>query len=333
MSFPEERRTVHLNSKKQGENVSYLDSVRLLTGNANHPLAEKISANMGIPLSAAEVSRFSDGEVVVQIKENIRGCDVFIIQSTNPPAENLMELLIMMDAARRASASRITAVIPYFGYGRQDRKDKPRVAITAKLIANMIVAAGANRVLLMDLHASQIQGFFDIPSDHLYSSRIFNSYFMMKPMPDGVAVTPDVGSVKMARAFAKQLNYSLAIVDKRRPGPNMSEVMNIIGDIKDRHVVIRDDMVDTAGTLVQAADALVQAGAKEVYACCTHGVFSGDSYERIEKSPIKMLLVSDSINFDSGGRCSKIEVLSMSELFAEAIKRIAGGESISSLFD
>lgn len=313
--------------------MRYLDNVRLLSGNSNRPLAEKISASIGIAISDAEVGRFSDGEVFVQIKENIRGCDVFIIQSTNPPADNLMELFIMIDAARRASASRITAVIPYYGYGRQDRKDKPRVSIAAKLMANMIVTAGANRVLLMDLHASQIQGFFDIPSDHLYSSRIFNNYFKMNPIPNGVAITPDVGSIKMVRAFAKKLDYGLAIVDKRRPAPNLNEVMNIIGEVQGKNVVIRDDMVDTAGTLVKAAEGLVQHGAGEVYACCTHGVFSGNAYERIEKSPIVKLLVSDSIKFDPEGRCSKIQILSMGELFAEAIKRISGGESVSSLFD
>ncbi|MBD3169518.1 MAG: ribose-phosphate diphosphokinase [candidate division Zixibacteria bacterium] len=313
--------------------MRYLDNVRLLTGNSNRALADKISKAIGIPLSEAHVGRFSDGEVIVQILENIRGCDVFIVQSTNAPAENLMELLIMIDAARRASAARITAVIPYFGYGRQDRKDRPRVSITAKLVANMIVASGANRVLLMDLHASQIQGFFDIPSDHLYSSRIFNNYFKLNRIPDAVAVTPDVGSVKMARAFAEKLDYTLAIVDKRRPKPNEAEVMNIIGEVKGKNVIIRDDMVDTAGTLVKAAEGLQEYGVKDVYACCTHGVFSGDAYEIIEKSPIKKLLVSDSINFDPSGRCNKIQVMSMGELFAEAIKRIAGGESVSSLFD
>jgi ribose-phosphate pyrophosphokinase len=313
--------------------VGYLDSVRLLTGNSNRPLAEKISKHIGIAISDADVGRFSDGEVIVQIKENIRGCDVFIIQSTNAPTENLMELLIMIDAARRASASRITAVLPYYGYGRQDRKDRPRVSITAKLVANMITAAGASRVLLMDLHASQIQGFFDIPSDHLYSSRIFNEYFRLNPIPNAVAITPDVGSIKMARSFAEKLDYALAIVDKRRPAPNKAEVMNIIGNVQGKNVVIRDDMADTAGTLVNAAQALKEQGAEEIYACCTHGVFSGNSYERIEESPVKKLIVSDSINFDPSGRCSKIQILSMCELFAEAIKRIAGGESVSSLFD
>jgi len=313
--------------------VRYLDNVRLLTGNSNRPLAEEISRSIGIPLSQTEVTQFADGEVSVKIGENIRGCDVFIIQSTNAPAENLMELLIMLDAARRASASRITAVIPYYGYGRQDRKDQPRVAITAKLVANMIVAAGASRVLMMDLHASQIQGFFDIPSDHLYSSKIFNNYFIMNPIPNAVAVTPDVGSVKMARAFAKKMNYGLAIVDKRRTGPGQNKVMAIIGEVEGKNAVIRDDMVDTAGTLVEAAEALIEAGANEVYACCTHGVFSGDSYEKIQQSSIKKLLVSNSIKFSLNSRCTKIQILSMDKLFAEAIKRIAGGESISSLFD
>ena len=313
--------------------MRYLDNVRLLTGNSNRPLAEEISRSIGIPLSQTEVTQFADGEVSVKIGENIRGCDVFIIQSTNAPAENLMELLIMLDAARRASASRITAVIPYYGYGRQDRKDQPRVAITAKLVANMIVAAGASRVLMMDLHASQIQGFFDIPSDHLYSSKIFNNYFIMNPIPNAVAVTPDVGSVKMARAFAKKMNYGLAIVDKRRTGPGQNKVMAIIGEVEGKNAVIRDDMVDTAGTLVEAAEALIEAGANEVYACCTHGVFSGDSYEKIQQSSIKKLLVSNSIKFSLNSRCTKIQILSMDKLFAEAIKRIAGGESISSLFD
>ncbi|HEU4436265.1 MAG TPA: ribose-phosphate pyrophosphokinase [candidate division Zixibacteria bacterium] len=270
--------------------------LKLLTGTANRPLAEKIAQFLGLPLTACEVSRFSDGEIFVQINENVRGADVFIIQPTNSPAENLMELLILIEASRRASAETITAVLPYYGYSRQDRKDQPRVAITAKLVANLITVAGADRVITMDLHASQIQGFFDIPSDHLYASSIFNRYFLDLKLPDPVVVSPDVGAIRIARAFAKKLDAGLAIIDKRRPQANQAEILNIIGDVEGKTVIIRDDMVDTAGTIVQAADVLAQKGARAVYACATHPVLSGPALERIGKSKIKKFVVADTID-------------------------------------
>jgi len=307
--------------------------LKLFAGLSNLPLSKKISAYIKVPLAQAELSRFSDGEIFVQINENIRGADVFIIQSTNPPAENLMELLLMIDAAKRASARRITAVLPYYGYARADRKDQPRVSISAKLVANLITTAGPDRILTMDLHASQIQGFFDIPSDHLYSNRVFNAYF--SKLVDGplVVVAPDVGSVKMVRTFAKDMDASLAIVDKRRPSPNQSEVINIVGEVEGKTAIIRDDMVDTAGTLTRAAQALKERGAKAVLACCTHPVLSGKALESIEKSPITKLVVADTISVEAKKLPNKIEVLSMAEVFGEAITRIHSEESVSILFD
>ncbi len=310
-----------------------MSELKIIAGNGNRPLAESIARNIGINLSSCEVRRFSDGEVFVQINENIRGADLFIVQSTNPPAENLLELMIMAEAARRASAARITAVIPYFGYARADRKDRPRVAITAKLIANLIAKAGVNRVLTMDLHASQIQGFFDIPHDHLYSSRVFNDYLANIRLQDLMVVSPDVGSIKMARAFAKTVQADLAIIDKRRPAPNKSEVVNVIGDVKDRNIIIRDDMVDTAGSICRAAEALEQNGAKDIYACCTHGVLSGDSINKINDSSIKEMIISDSIDVGEKKLSGKFKILSCANLFGEAIMRISGEKSVSSLFN
>jgi len=307
--------------------------LKLLTGTANRPLAEKIAQFLGLPLTACEVSRFSDGEIFVQINENVRGADVFIIQPTNSPAENLMELLILIEASRRASAETITAVLPYYGYSRQDRKDQPRVAITAKLVANLITVAGADRVITMDLHASQIQGFFDIPSDHLYASSIFNRYFLDLKLPDPVVVSPDVGAIRIARAFAKKLDAGLAIIDKRRPQANQAEILNIIGDVEGKTVIIRDDMVDTAGTIVQAADVLAQKGARAVYACATHPVLSGPALERIGKSKIKKFVVADTIDLSEKKLPTNLEVLSSAPLFGESILRISRGESVSSLFD
>ncbi|MGE5693529.1 MAG: ribose-phosphate diphosphokinase [Candidatus Zixiibacteriota bacterium] len=307
--------------------------LKLLTGTANRPLAEKIAQFLGLPLTACEVSRFSDGEIFVQINENVRGADVFIIQPTNSPAENLMELLILIEASRRASAETITAVLPYYGYSRQDRKDQPRVAITAKLVANLITVAGADRVITMDLHASQIQGFFDIPSDHLYASSIFNRYFLDLKLPDPVVVSPDVGAIRIARAFAKKLDAGLAIIDKRRPQANQAEILNIIGDVEGKTVIIRDDMVDTAGTIVQAADVLAQKGARAVYACATHPVLSGPALERIGKSKIKKFVVADTIDLSEKKLPANLEVLSSAPLFGESILRISRGESVSSLFD
>jgi ribose-phosphate pyrophosphokinase len=305
---------------------------KIFSGSSNKPLAEKIADNLGKPVSACTLKRFSDGEVFFQIDENIRGMDVFIIQSTNPPASNLMELLIMIDACRRASASRITAVIPYYGYARQDRKDQPRVAITSKLVANLITTAGVDRVLLMDLHASQIQGFFDCPSDHLYSSKVFNEHLKKLDLKDGVAISPDVGSVKLVRAFAKALNLNLAIVDKRRPDINKAQVMNVIGEVKDRDVVIRDDLVDTAGTLAEAAAALKEKGARRIVAACTHGVLSGKARDRIENSSIEKLYVSDTIDIMKVKRFPKLEILSVAGVFSESILRIHEERSLSSLF-
>lgn len=309
-----------------------LNDFRLFSGSANRPLAEKIAEILGKPVSKCTLKRFSDGEIFFQIDENIRGTDVFIIQSTNAPASNLMELFIMIDACRRASANRITAAIPYYGYARQDRKDQPRVAISAKLVANLITKAGVDRVLLMDLHASQIQGFFDCPSDHLYSSKVFNEPLKKLDFKDGVAVSPDVGSVKLVRAFAKALNFSLAIVDKRRPGINQAKVMNVIGEVEGRDVVIRDDLVDTAGTLAGAADALKEKGARRIVAACTHGVLSGKARERIEKSAIEKIYVSDTIDILPEKRFPKLEILSVAEVFSKSILRIHEEKSLSSLF-
>jgi len=309
-----------------------VNDFKIFAGSSNLPLAEKIAAQLEKSVSHCTLRRFSDGEIFFQIDENIRGMDIFIIQSTNSPAENLMELLIMIDACVRASARRITAVIPYYGYSRQERKDQPRVAISAKLVANLITKAGVDRVLLMDLHASQIQGFFDCPSDHLYSSAVFNEHIRKLRIVQGVAVSPDVGSVKLVRAFAKSLDFSLAIVDKRRPDINQAEVMNIIGEVKGKDVVIRDDMVDTAGTLTEAAHALKEHGAKRIVAACTHAVLSGNAVEKIEKSPIERFFISDTIKHPLEKLGSKIEILSVSGVFSEAISRIHEERSLSSLF-
>lgn len=307
--------------------------LRIIAGNSNRPLAQRIAEHLDRPLTACTVSQFSDGEVFVKIDENIRGSDLFIIQSTNSPAENLIELLMLIEAARRASARRITAVIPYYGYARADRKDQPRVSITARLLANLITAAGADRVLMMDLHASQIQGFFDIPSDHLYSAIVFNEYFLKLKIENPIVVSPDVGSIKMARAFAKTLNCGLAIVDKRRPAQNKAEVLNIIGSVEDKTVILRDDMVDTAGTLTQAAKAVREHGATAVYACCTHPVLSGPALERIAASEITQLVVADTIDITQRELPNIIHVVSTASLFAEAIGRITHEESVSELFD
>jgi len=313
----------------------FLNHMKLISGTANPDLAQKISEYLATPLVQTKITRFSDGEVFVEIKENVRGADVFIIQPTCPPVnENLVELLIMIDAARRASARRITAVIPYYGYARQDRKTAPRTPITAKLVANVIVVAGARRVLTMDLHAGQIQGFFDIPVDHLYAMPVFLEYLKDKFRGEEIViVSPDAGGVERAREYAKRLNATMAIVDKRRPRPNESEVMNIIGDVKDKIAVIIDDMIDTAGTICKAASAIMDRGAKEVYAVATHPVLSGPAVERLAQSPIKEVVVSDTIPLrEEAQRVDKIKVLSVSKLLGEAIRRIHTDDSISSLF-
>ncbi len=311
------------------------NSLKIFSGSANRALAEKICNYLACPLGKSSLKRFSDGELFVEIEENIRGADVFIVQPTCPPVnENLIELLIMVDAARRASARRITAVIPYYGYARQDRKTAPRTPITAKLVANLIVVAGARRMLTMDLHAGQIQGFFDIPVDHLYAMPVFLQYIKENfNLEEIIIVSPDAGGVERAREYAKRLNCGIAIVDKRRPRANESEVMNIIGDVKDKKALIIDDMIDTAGTICKAASALMEKGAKEVYAIATHPVLSGKAVERVANSPLKALIVSDTIPLGEDAKhLDKIKVLSVGELLGEAIRRIHTDDSISSLF-
>ncbi|MCL5034584.1 MAG: ribose-phosphate pyrophosphokinase [Bacteroidetes bacterium] len=308
-----------------------MDGIKIFSGRSNPDLAEKIAHEIGEPLGEREIMNFSDGEIWAKYSDNIRGSDVFIIQCTFPPAENLMELLIMIDAAKRASASRVTAVIPYFGYARQDRKDQPRVAITSKLVANLLTKAGAERVLTMDLHAAQIQGFFDIPVDHLYSSAVFVKYIKELKIPNLVVVSPDVGGIKFARAYATRLDADLVLIDKRRPKANVAEVVNIIGDVKGKNVLIVDDLIDTAGTFTAGVHALKAAGANDIYGACTHPVFSGNAIERIENSPMKKLIISDTVPLKKTS--NKIEVRSVARLFAEAIRRTYQNESISSLFE
>jgi len=309
------------------------NSLKIFSGNATRKLAESIVSYLNLPLGDSSIKYFSDGEIWVKYNENIRGCDVFIVQSTNAPATNLLELLIMIDTARRSSARRITAVIPYFGYARQDRKDQPRVAITAKLVANLIVTAGADRVLTMDLHAPQIQGFFDIPLDHLYSSPILVEYIKNKNINNLAVLSPDIGGVKMARAYAKRLNAPLAIVDKRRPQANQAEVMNLIGSVKGKNVLIIDDIIDTGGTLIQAAEAAIAEGASEIYAGCTHPILSGSAIENMRRFNFTEIVVMDTILLGKDKMIDKIKVLSVANLFGNAIKRIHNEESISILFD
>ena len=311
-----------------------LDNMKIFAGNANPALAEKICKYLDMPLSSAEVRRFSDGEIFVEIGENVRGADVFVIQPTCPPVnDNLMELMIIVDALRRASARRITAVMPYYGYARQDRKVAPRVPITAKVVAEMLMVVGVRRVLAMDLHAGQIQGFFNIPVDHLYAAPVLLKYLRENMTNDIVMVSPDAGGVERTRAFAKRLDADLAIVDKRRERANVAEAMNVIGDVRGKTAILLDDMVDTAGTLCAAAEILEKAGAKEVLACCSHGVLSGPAIERIEKSRIKSLVITDSIPLrGAAAECKKIKVLSVAELLGEAISRIHSEDSVSYLF-
>ena len=317
--------------------ISHGKDIKVFCGNANQPLAAEICQMMGTKLGESEVKSFADGEVSVSLYETVRGSDVFVVQSTCKPVnDNLMELLVMIDALRRASAGRITAVIPYFGYARQDRKAKARDPISAKLVANMITAAGADRVLTMDLHASQIQGFFDIPVDNLLGNPIFVDYYAKKfgdKCEDMMVVSPDVGSVARARAFAQKLHMQLAIVDKRRQKANSSEVMNIIGDVRGKRVILFDDMVDTGGSLCGAAQALMElGGATEVFACASHGVLSGPAVDRIEKSVIKEVLFLDTVPARPETKCDKIKYLSVAHMFAEAIERIYEEVSVSKLF-
>jgi ribose-phosphate pyrophosphokinase len=310
-------------------------SIKIFSCNGNPELAESIAESLGLRVSDCTVSKFSDGEISVRINETVRGADVFIVQPTCYPVnDNLMELLIMIDAIKRASAGRINAVIPYYGYARQDRKAKPRDPISAKLIANLITSAGADRVITMDLHCAQIQGFFDIPVDHLCGMPILASYYSNKfenEIQDFVAVSPDLGSVTRTRAFAEMLDIPIAIVDKRRPKPNVSEIMNIIGEFKDKNVILFDDMIDTAGTITNAANSLKERGAKAVYACCTHPVLSGAAIERIENSQIKELLVLNTVPLDGDKRIAKIKQKSVAKFFANAIYRIHEGLPISKI--
>jgi len=312
-----------------------LERMRIFSGNSNPKLARDICAHLGVHLGRANVATFSDGEIRVEIDENVRGTDVFIIQSTCPPVNtHIMELLIMIDAMKRASADRITAIIPYYGYARQDRKVAPRAPITAKLVADLITAAGARRVLSMDLNAGQIQGFFNIPVDNLFATPILLDYMKKTHQGDEtVIVSPDTGGVERARAFGKRLGANLAIIDKRREGPNESQVMNIIGNVGGRRVIILDDLIDTAGTIVHAAEALLNEGAKEISACCTHPVLSGPAIERIQGSVLKELIVTDTIPLHEKAKtCSKIKVLSVAGILSEAVKRIYYNDSVSSLF-
>jgi ribose-phosphate pyrophosphokinase len=308
--------------------------LKLFSGNANRPLAEEIAQHLRIRLGDADVSRFSDGEVYVQINENVRGEDVFVIQPTCPPVnDTLMELLVMMDALKRASARRITAVLPYYGYGRQDRKVMPRVPITAKLVADLITAAGCHRLLAVDLHAGQIQGFFNIPVDHLFAAPpVIVDYLAKKDLQDLVLVSPDAGGVERARAIAKRLNAGLAIIDKRRDGPNVALFMYLIGDVKNKDVVVIDDMIDTAGTLIQAVEAVKREGARRVLACAVHGVLSGPALKRIEESPLEEVIITNSVPLTPGKVSPKVHVLSVAPLLAEAIRRIHDEESVSTLF-
>lgn len=308
--------------------------IKVITGNANNKLAEKIAAELGTKLAKCEVTKFSDGEINVNIGETVRGFDVYIVQSTcTPVSESIMELLILIDAVKRASAGRINAVIPYYGYARQDRKTKAREPITAKLIADLLTTAGANRVVTMDLHAGQIQGFFDIPVDHLTAMPILANYFKNIIGENTIVVSPDLGGVTRARKFANLLDLPIAIIEKRRPQPNVAEVMNIIGDIKGKDVILVDDIVDTAGTISQAASVLKSFGAKKVYACATHGVLSGPALDRIHDSKLEKFVITDTIPLAGNFRGEKIDVVSVATIFRDAIERINNNQSVSILFE
>jgi ribose-phosphate pyrophosphokinase len=307
--------------------------LKLLSGTANRALAEEIARHLGVELCRVNLGRFADGEISVRIDENVRGNDVFIVQPTNPPAENIMEMLLLIDAARRASAARITCVMPYYGYARQDRKDQPRVPIGAKLMANMIASAGVDRVLGIDFHQHQLQGFFDVPVDHLYAMPVFTAHYRRMQLGDPVVVAPDVGSAKMARGFAKRLNASLAIIDKRRPQPNVSEVVNVVGEVEGRDCILVDDMIDTAGTVTEASRALKKLGAQDIYICATHALLSGPAKARLNDSPIKEVAVTDTIAIPAERCPRQLCVLSVGELLSKAIRFTHAEQSVSSLFD
>jgi ribose-phosphate pyrophosphokinase len=304
----------------------------LMSGTANQPLAQEIAECLEQQLCQVTIRRFADGEIFVKIDENVRGQDVFIIQPTCPPAENLVELLILIDAAHRASAARVTAVIPYFGYGRQDRKDQPRVAIAAKLMANLITTAGADRVLAIDFHQHQLQGFFDIPVDHMFAAPALVQHYRQIRLVDPVIVAPDVGGAKIARGFAKRLDGSLAIIDKRRPSANIAEVVNVVGDVKGRDCLIVDDMIDTAGTMSEAAHALKRLGARDVYGCASHALLSGPAVDRLSGSPLKELAVTNTMHIPEERRFDQLRVLSIAPLLAQAIRFTHSDQSVSSLF-
>jgi ribose-phosphate pyrophosphokinase len=307
--------------------------MKLLVGSGNPALSEEIARALGVEPAKSTISRFADGEIFVRIDENVRGNDVFILQPTNPPADNIMELLLLIDAAKRASAARITCVMPYYGYSRQDRKDQPRVAIGAKLVANMIVTAGAHRVVGIDFHQHQLQGFFDIPVDHLYAAPVFVSHYRKKQLHDVVVVAPDVGSAKMARGFTKRLNGSLAIIDKRRPRPNQSEVVNVVGEVEGRDCILTDDMIDTAGTVSEASRALKGLGAKDIYVCATHALLSGPAVERLSNAPITEVTVTDTVRIAEEKHFPQLTILSVGDLLAKAIRYIHSEQSVSSLFE
>ena len=306
--------------------------LKIFPGSSNPELAKGIAKNLKVPLGNIELKRFSDNEIWVKYGENIRGTDCFLVQSTNAPAETLLELLIMIDAARRASAARITAVIPYFGYARQDRKDQPRVSVTAKLVANLLAKAGADRVLTMDLHAPQIQGFFDIPLDHLYAATILYEFFKYTEIQNLVVASPDIGGIRLARAYARRLHVPLAVLDKRRPKPNMAQVLNLIGDVNGKEVLLIDDIVDTAGTLKEAVEFILNKGAVKVFAACTHPLLSGDAVEKIQSSKLEKLIVTDTIALTAEKRITKITILSVAKIVAKGIQSIHQNTSISKLF-
>jgi len=306
--------------------------LKVLSGSANRALAETIADHLGVDLGRVSLGRFADGEISVRIDENVRGLDIFIVQPTNPPAENVLELLLLIDAARRASAARITCVMPYYGYARQDRKDQPRVPIGAKLLANMIVSAGADRVLGVDFHQHQLQGFFDIPVDHLYAMPVFVNHYRRKQLTNPVVVAPDVGSAKMARGFAKRLNASLAIIDKRRPAPNVSEVVNVVGEVEGMDCILVDDMIDTAGTVVSAAELLIARGAAEVRIAATHGLLSGPAVDRLKNGPVREVIVTNTVPISDDKQFDALKVLSIAPLLGSAIDAVFRDESVSGLF-
>jgi ribose-phosphate pyrophosphokinase len=305
----------------------------LLAGTANRPLAEEIGRHMGLPLGDATIKRFADGEIFVRINQNARGRDVFIIQPTPPPSDHIMELLLLIDAAKRASAARVSVVVPYFGYARQDRKDQPRVALGAKLVANLIEAAGADKVLGMDFHTHQIQAFFDVPVDHLYAAPVLTQYFRELALDSPVVVAPDVGAAKMARGFARRMNATFAIIDKRRPTQNVAEVMEVVGEVDGRPCIIVDDMIDTAGTLVSVVAALKDRGAREIYAAASHAILSGPACERLSASPVEEVVVTNTLHISDEKRFDKLRILSIAELLARAIRYTHSNESVSQLFD